>query len=119
MRRVILAVVAGYLADGILVVATEQVLSLRARGVGATQPLHYFVMDLISQCVYTVVGGYVCCAIARPTRRAAMAGLMGLGVLVGTMSLVWSWKTEPHWYGIALLAVYAPCVWIGWTLKDR
>ena len=114
--RVILAVVAGYVANGILVAVTEY--SLGARGVAATQSLYYFV-DLTSQCLYTVVGGYLCCAIAGSSQRAAMAGLMGLGVLVGTVSLVSSWKAEPHWYGIALLAVYPPCVWIGWTLKGR
>jgi hypothetical protein len=117
--RIILAVAAGYIADGILVALTEQLLSLRAPSVDATQPLYYFVVDLISQCLYTVVGGYLCCVIARPDLRAAMAGLMGLGVLVGAVSLVSSWKTEPHWYGIGLLAVYPPCVWIGWTLKGR
>ena len=117
--RIILAVAAGYIVDGILVALTEQLLSLRAPGVAATRPLSYFVVDLISQCLYTVVGGYLCCAIARPDLRAAMAGLMGLGGLVGALSLVLSWKTEPRWYGIGLLAVYPPCVWIGWTLKGR
>jgi hypothetical protein len=116
---IILAVIAGYIANGVLVLATEQLLSLRAPGMDTAHPLYYFVVDLISQCLYTVVGGYLCCAIARPTQRAAMAGLVGLGLSVGTVSLVSSWKAEPHWYGIALLAVYAPCVWIGWTLKGR
>ncbi len=83
------------------------------------EPLYYFVTDLISQCVYTIVGGFLCCAVAGPAQRAALAGLMGLGVLVGTVSLVASWKTEPHWYGVALLAVYPPCVWIGWMLWLR
>lgn len=119
VARIILAVVAGYIANGILVVATEHLLSFRAPGADATHPLYYFVVDLISQCLYTVVGGYLCCVIARPAQRAAMGSLMGLGVLVGTVSLASSWKAEPHWYGIALLAVYPPCVWIGWTLKDR
>jgi hypothetical protein len=48
-----------------------------------------------------------------------MARLMGLGVLVGTVSFVATWKTEPHCYGVALLRVYQPYVWIGWTLKGR
>jgi hypothetical protein len=109
--RIILAVLAGYITNGILVVATEQVLSSRA-----TPTLHYFVVDLISQCLYTIAGGYLCCVIAGLVHRAAMAGLIGLGVLVGTVSLVTSWTTEPHWYGVALLAVYPPCVWIGWSL---
>jgi hypothetical protein len=115
--RIILAVVASYLADGILVEATE--LALRPAGIGTRQPLHYFVIDLSAQCLYTVCGGYLCCLIAGPTQRAALAGLMGLGLVVGTGSLIASWKTEPHWYGIALLAVYPPCVWVGWTLRDH
>ncbi len=117
--RSVLAVVAGYLANGILVAITEPLLRVRAPGAEAAQPLRYFVLDLMSQCLYTVAAGYLCSVIAGPTRRGALAGLMGLGVLVGTVSLVLSWKTEPPWYGIALLAVYAPCVWIGGALKSR
>ena len=115
--RTVLAVVAGYLANGIMVGGTEQLLSLLIPGRNGRPPLFYFVLDLISQCLYTAVGGYLCCLIARPSRHGAVAGLMGLGVLVGTVSLVTSWKTEPHWYGIALLVFYVPCVWIGWTLE--
>lgn len=111
--RILLAIVVGYLTDAILVVASEQLLSWLA------PPIYYFVLDLITQCLYTIVGGYLCCVIAQPSRRAAMAGLIGLGVLVGTVSLVTSWKAEPHWYGIALLVFYPPCVWIGWRLKAR
>jgi len=114
IRRITLAVAAGYITNRVLVAATE--LSLGAAGIGAPP---YFVVDLIGQCLFAIVAGYLCCLIAEPTRRAAMAGLMGLGVFVGTISLVTSWKTEPHWYGLALLAVYPPCVWIGWALKSR
>jgi len=117
--RIVLGVASGYIVNGVLVAATEQLLSTRVPRVDATQPLRYFVVDLISQCLYTVVAGYLCCLIARPTQRAALISLIGLGLLVGTVSLVSSWKAEPHWYGIALLAVYPPCVWIGWTLKSR
>jgi hypothetical protein len=72
IRRITLAVAAGYLTNGVLVAATE--LSLGAAGIGAPP---YFVVDLISQCLFTIVAGYLCCLIAGPTRRAAMAGLMG------------------------------------------
>lgn len=119
IRRIILAVIAGYIADGILVVATEQFLVWLIPGADVTPPLYYFVIDLMTQCLYTVIGGYLCCVIARPSQRAALGGLIGLAVLVGTISLVASWKSEPHWYGIALFVVYPPCAWIGWTLKAR
>ena len=45
-----------------------------------------------------------------------MVGLIGLGILIGTLSLFNSWNAEPHWYVIALFVAYPPCVWIGWTL---
>lgn len=104
IKRITLAIVVGYAANGILVVVSEQLLLLHSQNLAATQP-SYFVVDLITQCLYTVVGGYLCCAIAGPVQRAAMTGLIGLGVFVGAVSLVTSWKTEPQWYGIALL----PC----------
>jgi hypothetical protein len=46
-----------------------------------------------------------------------MVSLIGLGIVVGTISVVT--LTEPHWYAIALLAAYPPCVLIGWTLRSR
>jgi hypothetical protein len=116
--RTIVAVIAGYVTNAILVVATEQLLSSLAPG-SAKPQLYYLVVDLVSQCLYTVAAGYLCCVIARPSQRVAMAGLIGLGLSVGTFSLVGSWQSEPHWYGIALLVVYAPCVWTGWALRGR
>jgi hypothetical protein len=117
--RIVLAILLGYVANAILVAATEYLFTRLVPGADAAPPLYYFIIDLITQCLYTVIGGYLCCLIARPSRRAAMVGLMALGVWVGTASLVSSWRTELHWYGIALLVVYPPCVWIGWTLKAR
>lgn len=119
LGRTVVAVVASYLTNAILVVATEQLLSLRAPSGATTPRLYYFVVDLISQCLYAVVAGYLCCVIAQPSQRVAVAGLIGLGLTVGTVSLITSWESDPHWYGIALLAVYAPCVWIGWSFGGR
>jgi hypothetical protein len=94
----ILAVIAGYGTSAILVAGTEQFLPIASHAMAS---IHYFVLDVISQCLYTVIGGYVCCVIAQSLRRLAMWGLIGLGVLAGTVSLIASWQTEPHWYGIA------------------
>jgi hypothetical protein len=77
------------------------------------------VVDVVIQCLYTVVAGYMCCVIAQRSQRIAMAGLIAIGLVLGAVSLVTSWKSEPHWYGIGLYVVYAPCVWIGWTIRDR
>jgi peptidoglycan/LPS O-acetylase OafA/YrhL len=114
--RTVFAIVAGYLVNGILVAVTEQFFSSIIPGANTAPPVDYFALDLMSQCLYTVIGGYLCYLIAQASQRAAIVGLMGLGLLVGAVSLVGSWKTEPHWYGIALLVIYSPCVWIGWKL---
>lgn len=117
--RTIVAVISGYATNGILVMATEQLLASRTRATEQMPPTHYFVIDLVSQCLYQVCAGYLCCLIAGPSQLIALVGLIVLGLLVGSVSLVTSWKVEPHWYGIGLLAVYAPCAWIGWIWRVR
>lgn len=117
--RVILAVIAGWLTNAILVGLSEVLMWTNMRGPGGHLPGRYYVIDLILQCCFTVVGGYVCCAIAGATRRSAMLSLMTLGLIIGGLSLPPSWNREPHWYRIALLAVWVPCVWIGWRLRAQ
>jgi hypothetical protein len=117
--RIFVAVVVGYLTNGILVLATEAILASISPARGAAPLLRYFVVDLINQCFCAMVAGYVCCLIARPSQRMALTGLIGIGLSVGTFSLVTSWKSEPHWYGIGLFIVYSPCVWFGWSLRNR
>jgi hypothetical protein len=110
--RVILAVLTGYAANAVLVVASEQLLRKLILNPD------YFVADLITQCLYEVARGYLCSLIAKRSERwTAVVSLVGLGLLVGTIFLITSWKAEPHWYGIALLSVWAPCVWIGYALE--
>ena len=110
MGRTVLGVIAGYLTNAALVGITE---FAYVRWMDARK---YFVVDLATQVGATVIGGYLCCLIAQRAMRIAATSLMALGLVIGTTSLVTSWNAEPHWYGIALLAVYAPCVWIGYAL---
>src|SRR5579863_779565 len=111
--RIIFAVIAGYAANAVLVGVTEELFSKFMVNTD------YLMADLITQCLYTMVGGYLCSVIAKGSKLISAAGLMALGLLVGTISLVTSWKAEPHWYGIGLLSVYAPCVWIGYMFERR
>jgi hypothetical protein len=117
--RVILAVVAGWVTNAILVGITEVLLWTSMRGAGGKLPGRYYIIDLICQCCFTVVGGYLCCMIAGPSRRAGMVSLMFLGLLIGGLSLPSAWSREPHWYRISLVAVWIPCVWIGWRLRSH
>lgn len=118
VERVILAVVAGWMANAVLVGLTEVLLWTSMRSVGGKHPGKYYIIDVICQCCYTVVGGYLCCLIAS-RRSAAMFGMMFLGLLIGGLSLPASWQREPHWYRIILLVVWVPFVWIGWSLRSR
>lgn len=115
--RLVSAVTVAYVVNAILVMATNQVLSSLAAD--AKRQLDFFVIDAISQFLYTIVAGYLSAVMAGPLQRPAMASLIGLGLAVGTFSLVTSWNTEPHWYGKCLLLVYAPCVWMGFQLRWR
>lgn len=115
--RTIIAVIASYATFVFLVVATELPLSRVTPSFGSRQTLPFFVSDLIIQCLFTIVAGYLCCLIARG-QRIAIAALIGIGLLVGAVSLVMSWKSEPHWYAIGLYISYAPCLWVGWALRN-
>jgi hypothetical protein len=111
LGRTALGIVLGYTLNGILVALTEPLLTKQIAGVA------YFVADIAIQCVIEVAAGYLCSRIARPFGRDATVGLVILGLLIGTFSLASSWVQEPHWYGITLLAVWSPCVWLGYRLQ--
>lgn len=117
--RVVVAVVAGWLTNAILVGFTEVLLWKTMRHAGSALPGSYYIIDLIFQCCFTVMAAYLCGLIAGPSRPSAMFGLMLLGLLIGGLFLPSSWSREPHWYRIALLAVWVPCVWLGWTLRSQ
>ncbi len=110
--RTVAAVLTGYAVNAVLVAATEQLLPklLSMRG--------YLIADLITQCLYEVLAGYICSFVAeRSIRHIAISVLIGVGWLVGSVSLITSWNSEPHGYGVALLCIWAPCVWIGYALE--
>ena len=115
MARAFLAVIAGYAAIGILVTLTDLMFSLLVPGWKAMPrpPLYYFVTSLGTDLLYSVFGGYVCFVIARERAKAATLGLIIVGELIGLASQIALWKTVPHWFGIGLLILYPPAIWLG------
>jgi len=109
---IIVAAVVSYVVFGFMTAVTEQILSSLANSGSISRP-SYFVADVLTQCLYLIAAGYPCSVNAGSFHRSAILLLMALGLLVGTFSFVTSWKSEPHWYGIALLLTYAPCIWAG------
>jgi len=112
-RRVIVAVVAGYGTNALLIAGTEQMLSR------LVTPATYRVVDVVTQCIIQVGCGYLCSRIAKAQRLSAIVVLILVGLLIGSVSVVVSRKSEPHWYAITLLCVYAPSVWAGYRLDKR
>ena len=107
--RTVLAVLGGYSANAVFVGVTEQLLSK----LGSKSA--YFWADLASQCVYGVISACLCCLIAgQGVRLAASIVLNGLGLMVGAISVIASWKVAPHWYSLSLLSIWTPCVWVGY-----
>ena len=117
--RIFLAVAAGYLLNVVLIVATDSIFLRWMPPKGSVLPLSYFVTDVVSQCIIQMLAGYVCRWIGGAAQPISLAVLVALGILVGGVSLRYSWTAEPHWYGIALLVVYTPCVGIGWATRAR
>ena len=81
LSRVFIAVIGIYLYFGLIVAATEQILS-SATASGGTRSPAYFIADIVAQCLYLIGAGYLCAVIAR-LRRFAIGFLTALGVLVG------------------------------------
>jgi hypothetical protein len=120
MVRIIGAVLAGYVAVGVLVVLTDRIFAAVVPGFGsmATPPLYYFVILTFTNTLYSIAGGYLCAAIARASVRKATLGLMIFGEIMGIASTILSWRTEPHWYAFALLVLFPLAVWIGSRLRS-
>jgi len=121
MWRAVLAPIAGYVAIGILVIFTDQLFSLLTHGFdsGAQPPRYYYALSLLTDSLYTVLGGYLCAALAgQRARRATLILIVG-GELVGIGSVIAFWHTQPHWFAIALLLVYPPAVWAGSRIRMR
>ena len=121
MLRTVLAVLAGYAIIGVLVVGTDGlwVLANPAYRSMKNLPGYYFQVSLAADCLYSVLGAYVCAIIAKRGARNAAWGLMAFGELMGLVSSIMYWNLQPHWWSVALLIAYPPLVWLGYRLRAR
>lgn len=118
MLRVILAVVTGYCFIGVLIFSMDQLFAHMIPGLSAMKrlPDWYFATTMLTDTVYTFLGGWLCAAIARGNRRATL-GLIVVGELVGIASTFYLWNQAPHFYSFFLLIVYPPAVWFGAKMR--
>ncbi|MFA6439374.1 MAG: hypothetical protein WCX28_08705 [Bacteriovoracaceae bacterium] len=116
------AVAAGFLTVVILSVGTDFVLE----SLGIFPPIGQglfitwmLVLAFAYRSVFTVVGGYVCAALApdRPKRHIIILGC--IGTVAGIAGVFAGWNMSDHWYPIALAVTGFPFTWIGGKLKTK
>jgi hypothetical protein len=121
MLRAILGVAVGYLLITMLVRMTDGVFLMSIQGFLAmpTLPTYYFALSLITDSLYSLLGGYICSTVAQTWARKAISGLAITVALIGLSSQVTLWNTVPHWFGIGLLIVSPVFIWMGGELSMR
>ena len=132
MLRVILGVIAGFIAWSILWVGSDQVLmALSPDWYGAhqlgfqkamfnktefTPDNTILIMHLVRAAIVTLMSGYLAAFIARGNRNAPL----GLGILllvVGVMVEAMAWNYAPIWYHLIFLGLLIPMSILGGRLK--
>jgi hypothetical protein len=115
VSRSVAAVIGGYAAIGVLIVLTDQLFSVLIPDMKSMPqpPPYYFAISLVTDFIYSIVGGWVCVRIAKERQMRHAAGLIVFGEAIGIASQIALWTTVPHWYGMSLLILYPPGVWLG------
>src|SRR5688500_4072979 len=132
MLRVILGIVAGFIAWSILWVGSDQVLTtLNPDWYGAHQlgfqkaifnntsftPDNTILgLHLVREVIITLISGFLAAFIARGNRNAPL----GLGIvllLAGIGVEAMAWNYAPLWYHVAFLALLIPSAIMGGRLK--
>lgn len=132
MVRIILGVVAGFIAWSILWIGSDQVLmSLSPGWYGAHQldlekamfnqtefvpNTTILVMQIVRSIIISIVSGYLAAVVAGENNRTALI----LGVLLlafGLMVQVMTWNYIPAWYHAIFLLLLIPMTFLGAKLK--
>jgi hypothetical protein len=116
------AVLVGFLAVAILSLATDQVLHVLEVYPPWGQSMHDPALNLLAlsyRIVYTILGGYICAALApgSPMRHVVVLGIVGfITGSAGAIAAITMADLGPSWYPIALALTGFPCVWLGGVL---
>lgn len=132
MVRIILGVVAGFIAWSILWVGGEEVLRMLSPGwYGAhqleaekamfnrsefTSDTTILMISLIRSIITSIVAGYLAAVIAGENNRTALI-LGALLLAFGLMVQIMAWNYMPVWYHIIFLILLIPMTLLGAKLK--
>ena len=121
MKRIVAAVITGYFTIGFLVLFTDQIAAWTIPGFTTMTmpPANYLYTSVATDTLYSLIGGFLCSAIAEAGWRTAALSLIVVGELIGLVTQINLWSKVPHWFGLALLVTYPIAVWLGAKLKAR
>src|SRR6476646_6893985 len=114
------AIVAGFLAVGILHVLTDLILEKSGIFPSPDQPAalgtKFLAIAAVYRNVWNVLGGWI-------TGRLAPSGPVGHAIVLGVLGLLANiaggivmWKIGAHWYPFILAALAVPSCWLGGVL---
>jgi len=119
--RSILAIVAGFVAIGVLSIGTDAVLVAAGVLPPHGQPVgnHLLLLAQAYVAVYAIFGCWLAAYLApsHPMRHALILGVLGLAF--NLMNAVALWNLYPKWFTILSLALVMPYAWIGGRLRER
>jgi hypothetical protein len=120
MLRSILAVLGGWAAAGVLIVATDGILHSMYPSEfkeGIIPPDRLSAISLATSTLWSIVGGWVCARIAARKPWHHLLALIIWGELMGVLSAFYTWGKIQDWYVIGLLVLWAPAIVIGGWIK--
>jgi hypothetical protein len=116
MRKILLAVGAGYLVINILTVGLF--VALNGLGVDLNQP-RWLLVKLTLSLLAGAGGGLVAALVAGHRARPALGALAGLMVVLSAIAVAIKFGSEPLWFQAALIAGAGPAVLAGGLLPAR
>ena len=131
MGRIILGIIAGFFAWGILWFGIERVLSAIWPEFGTHQAAFqaaiehgglftsndtFLLIHVVIASIVSVISGFLAASIAGENKRAPL--ILGVVLLVlGLLKLVMSWEYVPVWYHVIFTAILLPMTIAGAKLK--
>ena len=125
MLRSIGAVIAGYFAMAIPILATTTAHMILVLGkmpapdAHLDMPVSFAVVNLVYSTLFAVFGGFVCAAIARQNRLKHGLILAGIVFVLSLVSVYVDRGQQPVWYQAMLVLLGAPATAVGAWLRAK
>jgi len=124
LGRSVVAMVAAFVANVVLSLATDQLFHTLGVYPPWGQPMHdpgLNALALSYRIVYGVIGGVIVAHLAprAPMRHAVILGIIGTAVAALGAVVAIAKDLGPAWFPIALVAQSLPTAWLGATWDER